>query len=70
MAHKLKRHGNTTWTPLTLVWLALCWAWAGQKYVTDAFVYSSDWCRSLADGTVLSTYQGMMYALARLPQLA
>lgn len=63
--HELKLHGNTTWTPITLVCLALCWAWAEKKYVTDAFDYGSDWCRSLADGTVLSTYQGLMYALER-----
>lgn len=63
--HEMKRHGKTTWTPVTLVCLALCWSWAEQKYVTDAFDYGSDWCRSLADGTVMSTYQGMMYALER-----
>jgi hypothetical protein len=25
---KVKLHGNTTWSPRSLVWLALCWAWS------------------------------------------
>lgn len=62
---ELKPHGNTTWQAGSLVCLALCWAWAEQKLVTAAFAYGSDWCRSLAAGTVLSTYQGMMGALER-----
>jgi len=61
----LKLHGNTTWLPGTLICLALCWAWSENKCVTDAFDYGSEWCRNLAEGTVLSTYQGMMYALER-----
>jgi hypothetical protein len=27
----LKRHGNTKWRPIPLVYLALCWAWAFKK---------------------------------------
>ena len=38
---ELKLHGNTTWAPITLVCLALCWAWAENKLATDAFTYGS-----------------------------
>ena len=33
---KLKLHGNTTWRPLNLAWLAFCWAWSESRNVTDA----------------------------------
>lgn len=61
----LKLHGNTSWLPQSLVCLALCWAWAENKHVTDAFTYAADWCRCLVGGSPLSTYQGMMNALVR-----
>ena len=61
----LKRHGNTKWWFQTLVFLALCWAWAENKGAVDSFTYGSEWCRTLSEGTVLSTYQGMMNALER-----
>lgn len=44
---------------------ALCWAWAENKGAVDSFTYGSEWCRTLSEGTVLSTYQGMMNALER-----
>jgi len=59
----LKRHGNTTWLFSTLVFLALCWAWAENKNAVDSFTYGSEWCRTQSGATALSTYQGMMYAL-------
>ena len=32
----LKRHGNTKWLFSTLVFLALCWAWAENKGAVDS----------------------------------
>lgn len=61
----LKLHGNTSWLPRTLVCLALCWTWAENKNVTDSFTYAVGWCRCVAGGSVLGTYQGMMNALVR-----
>lgn len=58
----LKLHGNTSWAPSALVWLALCWAWADSKNVTDAFDAAVTQCGQL-NTTALSTYQGFMNAL-------
>ncbi len=55
-------HGNTKWVPAALVWLALCWAWAESKNVTDAFETALGQCQLLGL-TPLSTYQGFMNAL-------
>lgn len=58
----LKQHGNTRWSPVDLVWLALCWAWGESQNTTDAFDDASTQCRRL--GVVpLTTYQGFMNAL-------
>ncbi len=60
----LKLHGNTLWTPRALASLALCWAWAENRCLTDSFTYASKWMRTLTDGqSVPTTYQGMMNAL-------
>lgn len=59
----LKLHGNTKWLPTALVWLALCWAWAEARHVTDAFETSWEQCRVLGL-TSVKTYQGFMNALA------
>ena len=59
----LKLHGNTSWLPTSLVCLALCWAWAENRHVTDAFETSVEQCRLLGL-TSLNTYQGFMNALA------
>ena len=55
-------HGNTTWKPLALVWLALCWSWSECRNVTDAFTAAEAQCRALGFVS-LSTYQGLMQAL-------
>lgn len=60
----LKRHGNTSWRPADLVWLALCWSWSAARHVTDAFTEAADQCRILKTPS-LSTYQGFMKALTR-----
>lgn len=60
----LKRHGNTEWLPIDLVWLALCWAWEESKNVTDAFDEAKDQCGRLGIAAP-GTYQGMMKALVR-----
>jgi len=59
----LKLHGNTKWLPVSLVCLALCWAWAEARHVTDAFETSVEQCRLLRRISV-NTYQGFMNALA------
>src|SRR6476660_5559285 len=62
---KVKLHGNTTWLPRSLVWLALCWAWSESHNLTDAFIEAAGWCRRILAFTPLTTYQGFMGALAR-----
>ena len=62
----LKLHGNTSWLPRTLASLALCWAWAENRCLTDSFTYAAGWMQTLAgEGVVLTTYQGMMNALTK-----
>jgi Transposase DDE domain len=62
---KLKFHGNTSWLPLSLVWLGLCWAWAESRNVTDAFTYAVEWCETTSGSSPLSTYQGFMAAMVQ-----
>jgi hypothetical protein len=57
-------HGNTTWLPIRLVVLALCWAWAETRCVTDAFTGAAAQCQELGVES-LSTYQGLMKVLVR-----
>jgi hypothetical protein len=57
-------HGNTTWLPVRLVVLALCWAWAETRQVTDAFTAAAAQCEALGLES-LSTYQGFMKVLVR-----
>src|SRR5438132_14167748 len=59
----LRLHGNSKWTPLGLVWLALCWAWCDSRYVTDAFTEACAVSRSMFGTPPVSTYQGFMAAL-------
>jgi hypothetical protein len=60
---KLRFHGNSKWTPLGLVWLALCWAWCETRNVTDAFDQTVLMCQKRFGAAPLSTYQGFMGAL-------
>ena len=62
---KLKFHGNTTWSPLNLVWLALCWAWSESHNVTDSFTEAVETCQDIFGSSALSTYQGFMAAIVR-----
>lgn len=59
----LSFHGNTTWLPRSLVWLALCWAWSGQENVTDAFKAAVQCCDQMLERTPLTSYTGFMGAL-------
>lgn len=61
----LRLHGNTTWLPRCLVVLAVCWAWAESRNVTDAFTHASEWCVGMGHVAVPATYQGFMRALVR-----
>jgi hypothetical protein len=56
-------HGNSKWTPRALVWLALCWAWSDQRFVTDAFIEAAEACQAMLGVLPVSTYQGLMGAL-------
>jgi hypothetical protein len=62
---RLARHGNTKWTPTSLVVLALCWSWSDARCLTDAFVEAAESSRTLFGLPALSTYQGFMNALVR-----
>lgn len=60
---KLKFHGNTSWRPTSLVWLAICWSWSTSPTLTDAFAEALEYSQMLTTGTLLSTYQGFMAAM-------
>ena len=61
----LRLHGNTTWLPRCLVVLAVCWAWAETRNVTDAFTHAVEWCGGMGHVAVPATYQGFMRVLVR-----
>jgi hypothetical protein len=60
---KIRFHGNCKWTPLQLVWLALCWAWSNAPHLTDAFTEAIDSCQRMLGCAPLTTYQGFMGAM-------
>ena len=60
---QIRIHGNTKWLPLSLVWLALCWAWTDARHVTDAFTEAASMCQKMFGAVPLTTYQGFMGAL-------
>lgn len=62
---EVKLHGNTTWLPKSLVWLALCWAWSESRNLTDAFTEAVGCCKIISTSSALSTYQGFMGAMTR-----
>jgi hypothetical protein len=62
---QVKFHGNTSWQPRHLVWLALCWSWAEAQTATECFTDAAKWCQKINGETTLTTYQGFMHALAR-----
>ena len=59
---EIRFHGNIKWTPTWLVWLALCWAWAEARCLTDSFVEALGVCESVLGCSLLGTYQGFMGA--------
>lgn len=61
----LKLHGNTTWAPGSLVWLAMFWVWCGSGNVTDRFTQAAECSERLFSSSALSTYQGFMGALVQ-----
>jgi hypothetical protein len=62
---RLRFHGNTSWLPVSLVWLAVTWSWSIQPNLTDAFDDALSCCRSLSLAGLLGTFQGFMGALVR-----
>ena len=62
---KVKLHGNTSWLPRSLVWLALCWAWSESRNLTDAFTEAVGCCKIISASAALGTYQGFLGALTR-----
>jgi hypothetical protein len=60
---RIKCHGNSKWSPIPLVWLALCWAWSDARNVTDAFLEALDGSKKMCAVAPLTTYQGFMGAL-------
>lgn len=59
----LKFHGNTTWSPGDVVWLAVFWVWSGSRNVTDGFLEAMENCQRVFESSALRTYQGFMGAL-------
>jgi hypothetical protein len=61
----LPSHGNRSWKPADLVWLALCWAWSPLRCLTAAFTDAANDCVHMLGASPLGTYQGFMNALVR-----
>jgi hypothetical protein len=59
----IKLHGNIKWTPVFLVWLALCWAWSDARFLTDAFQEARDCCQEMFGCTPLKTYPSFIWSL-------
>jgi len=59
----LPRHGNTKWTPKSLVALAILSAWSDGHRLTDAFDKAKQLSQSLFGQVAIQTFQGMMWAL-------
>lgn len=62
---KLQFHGNTKWSPGSLVWLAVYWAWSECRNVTDAFSEAKECCRKISATSALNTYSGFMWAMSK-----
>lgn len=60
---QLKFHGNTTWLPRSLVWLALFWAWSECRHLTDAFAEAAGYCQKWVAGSPLRSFTGFMDAM-------
>jgi hypothetical protein len=63
-------HGNINWSPLVLVFQALCWAFQESRNVTDAFSRAIDFCDCLGMKETAKTYPRFINALARYSCLA
>lgn len=59
----LNFHGNTSWSPGALVWLAIWWAWIKTRNLTDALADAVEASRRVCVSSPLRTYQGFMKAL-------
>ena len=59
----LPRHGNTKWTPKSLVALAVLSAWSDGRRLTDAFDKAKQLSQNLFGQIAIKTFQGMMRAL-------
>lgn len=61
--HDLSFHGNTSWSALHLVTLAILWAWSDQASLTMAFDEARKTVLSLSASLTLTSYQGFIRAL-------
>jgi hypothetical protein len=62
---EVKFHGNTTWSPRSLVCLALCWSLSDAPFLTDAFATAVSWCNTLLARSPLRSYTGFMGAMTK-----
>jgi len=66
----LKLHGNTKWTPVALVTLAVFWVWSDAATLTGAFSQAALWAKDLLGVLPVTSYQGLTAALVTwTPQL-
>ena len=61
----VKFHGNTTWSPRHVVFLAVCWAWSNSSNVTDAFQDAVKWSGRLWGSSPFTSYTGFMGAMTK-----
>lgn len=60
---ELKFHGNTSWTPVDLIVLAVVWTWSESRTLSGAFQEAHRWSLAVLSRAALGTYQGLMGAL-------
>jgi hypothetical protein len=59
----LKLHGNTKWTPVDLVVLAVLWVWSDDATLTGAFAEAYRWALDIWGTVAITSYQGLTGAL-------
>jgi DDE family transposase len=59
----VRRHGNTTWTVVPLVSLAVLWVWSDRPTLTEGFAQAHQLALRLFGTAAVRTYQGLTKAL-------
>lgn len=61
----LKKHGNSSWMPSTLLIQAVLWMWSEKSQLTVAFDDAYTWTTRLVGCAAVGSYQGLTGILTR-----